>query len=152
LGYEADMIIRHPSRADVEAWAAMRAQLWPDLALEEHRREAVELLSAVDEPVFVAELDAGEIVAFAEASLRHDYVNGCETSPVGFLEGIFVARDHRRAAIARDLVAAVSAWALSKGCRELASDALLDNLDSHAFHGAIGFEETERVVCFRKRL
>lgn len=34
----------------------------------------------------------------------------------------------------------------------MASDALLDNAGSHAFHEAVGFEETERVVYFRKSL
>ena len=37
---------------------------------------------------FVALLSGREPVGFAEASLRHDYVNGCETSRVAFLEGI----------------------------------------------------------------
>jgi aminoglycoside 6'-N-acetyltransferase I len=146
------MIIRHPAQAGVEAWAELRAQLWPELALAEHRRVASGLLAVADKPVFLAEASSGEVVAFAEASLRRDYVNGCETSPVAFLEGIFVTALNRRAAVARDLVAAVAAWARAQGCSELASDALLDNLNSHAFHEAIGFEETERVVCFRKWL
>ena len=146
------MIIRRASNADVAAWAGLRAQLWPDQTLAEHRREALDLLAAADKPVFVAEASTGEIAGFAEASLRRDNVNGCETSPVAFLEGIFVAPGHRRAAVGRDLVAAVEAWGRAQGCRELASDALLDNLASHAFHGGVGFEETERVVCFRKRL
>jgi aminoglycoside 6'-N-acetyltransferase I len=146
------MIIHRASNADVAAWAELRAQLWPDQTLAEHRREAADLLAAADKPVFVAEASTGEIAGFAEASLRRDNVNGCETSPVAFLEGIFVAPGHRRAAVGRDLVAAVEAWGRAQGCRELASDALLDNLASHAFHGGVGFEETERVVCFRKRL
>ncbi len=49
-------------------------------------------------------------------------------------------------------MAAVAAWAKERGLTELASDALLDNSVSHAAHKAIGFEETERVVYFRKRL
>jgi aminoglycoside 6'-N-acetyltransferase I len=35
---------------------------------------------------------------------------------------------------------------------ELASDALIDNVDSHRMHATLGFQETERVVGFRKRL
>ena len=146
------MIIRRAREADLAAWAGLRAHLWPDQTLAEHRREAADLLAAADKPVFIAVSATGEIAGFAEATLRRDYVNGCETSPVAFLEGIFVGPDHRLGAVGRDLVSAVEAWGRALGCRELASDAFLDDLASHAFHGAIGFEETERVVCFRKRL
>lgn len=146
------MVIRRAIKADAAAWAELRARLWPDQALAEHQREALGLLAAGDKPVFVAETAAGEIVGFAEASLRRDYVNGCETSPVAFLEGIFVAPEHRLSAVGRDLVLAVEAWGRAQGCRELASDAFLGDLASHAFHGAVGFEETERVVCFHKWL
>jgi aminoglycoside 6'-N-acetyltransferase I len=69
-----------------------------------------------------------------------------------FLEGLYVAPEYRRKGIGRCLVAAVTSWAGTKGCKELASDVLLENEASHAMHGALGFEETERVVFFRKRL
>jgi hypothetical protein len=35
---------------------------------------------------------------------------------------------------------------------ELGSDALLDNTLGQQAHRACGFEERERVVCFRKRI
>jgi aminoglycoside 6'-N-acetyltransferase I len=41
---------------------------------------------------------------------------------------------------------------MSMGCSEFASDTLLDNVESHKFHAALGFQETERVVYFRKIL
>jgi len=100
---------------------------------------------------FVA-YDGGRAVGLAEAALRSDYVNGTATSPVAFLEGLYVAPDERRKGIARSLVREVAAWARERGCTELASDALLDNTASHAVHRALGFVETERVVFFRKEL
>ena len=100
---------------------------------------------------FVAE-QAGKVIGFAEVSLRRDYVNGCETSPVAFLEGIYVLPDHRRAGAGRALAAAAERWGRAHGCRELASDALLENDASRGFHAGAGFEETERVVYFRKRI
>lgn len=89
---------------------------------------------------------------FVEASVRADCVNGTESSPVAFLEGLYVVSEARRMGIATALVAAVCRWAQSVGCRELASDALLENQVSHTVHQALGFEETERVVFFRKAL
>lgn len=135
----------------VPQWARLRHALWPEASLEEHRREALSILEDPDGGVaFLAHLDGHGPVGFAEASLRRDYVNGCSTSPAAFLEGLYVAPPHRRRGIARRLVQAFEAWAKAKGCREMASDADLSNTVSHAMHEALGFEETERVVYFRK--
>lgn len=84
--------------------------------------------------------------------MRSDYVNGCETSPVAFLEGIVVDPSFRRQGVAASLVAAVTDWARNEGLSELASDAEIHNTVSHAMHAALGFEETQRVVYFRKAL
>lgn len=97
-------------------------------------------------------VSGGAVVGFIEAAVRNDYVNGTSTSPVAFLEGLYVTPECRRRGIARAMVDAVVSWARDRGCRELASDALLDNPGSHAMHRALGFEETERVVCFRREL
>ncbi len=132
----------------------MRSALWPGPSAAEHREELASLLAARSgaDAAFVVLTDDGDAAGFAEAALRHDYVNGCETSPVAFLEGIYVEPRHRRSGVAQMLVAAVEAWARAAGCAELASDAMLDDATSHAFHAAAGFEETERVVFFRKSL
>jgi aminoglycoside 6'-N-acetyltransferase I len=139
---------------DIDAWAELRAALWPEGSVEHHRDELVQSLRVVDrrEVAFLARAASGEIVGFAEATLRSDYVNGCDTSPVAFLEGIYVRPVDRRKGVARSLVRAVEAWGRERGCSELASDALIDNTQSHAFHAAAGFEETDRVVYFRKPL
>lgn len=142
------------SAEHVQAWAALRADLWPDGSVEDHRAEIEEALA---EPVrertaFVAMTPAGQVVGFAEAAVRHDYVNGCDTSPVAFLDGIHVTPAHQRTGVARMLCQAVEQWGRSVGCTELGSDAEIGNVGSHAFHEAVGFEETERVVFFRKSL
>jgi aminoglycoside 6'-N-acetyltransferase I len=135
--------------AGTAAWRRMRAALWPEA--DTHDADIVDILTRTDRMAFLALLNSAPI-GFAEAALRHDYVNGCETSPVAFLEGIYVESAHRRAGVARALVQAVEQWARCKGCMEFASDALLDNIGSHRMHQALGFEETERVVYFRKSL
>jgi aminoglycoside 6'-N-acetyltransferase I len=94
----------------------------------------------------------GDSLGFAEAMLRTDNVNGCATSPVAFLEGIYVEPSARRQGVARALADVVEQWARQMGCREFASDALLENVSSHCMHRGLGFEETERVVYFRKDL
>jgi aminoglycoside 6'-N-acetyltransferase I len=96
--------------------------------------------------------EAGDrAVGFAELGLR-PYANGCDSQPVGFLEAIWVAPDWRGRGVARALLAAVEAAVRAEGLREIGSDALIGNTESLAAHAAWGFEEVERVVCFRKAL
>src|SRR5687767_5560753 len=128
-------------------WLSFRMALWPGEPKEKHLEEMRESLTRPDQYAqFIARYDDGEPIGFAECSIRSDYVNGTETTPVGFLEGIYVAPEHRRKGVAAALTAAVAEWARASGCRELASDASLDNEQSHAMHRALGFAETERVV------
>lgn len=144
----------HGSASDLQPWAELRAALWPDASIEEHRREVAEtFLSGADTTTaFLCRDDDGWIVGLAEVALRSDYVNGCETSPVLFLEGIYVRPEARRRGVGRLLCAAAAAWGRSRGCSEFASDARLDNIESRRFHAALGFEETEQVVFFRRAL
>ena len=136
--------------ASVDDWALLRHRLWPDTTSSEHMAE----LRGVCETGagFIVHDPAGMAIGFAEVSLRRDYVNGCETSPVAFLEGIYVEKAFRGQGIAAALVGEVTRWAVSQGVSELASDADISNVDSHRMHAALGFEETERVVYFRKLL
>lgn len=146
-------MIRPATLADLDAIAGLRSALWPGESAEALRAEAEASLASGDARLAtLVAVEGGKAVGFAEVSLRTDYVNGCETCPVAFLEGIYVRPEWRRRAIGRALVEAAAQWGRDRGCRELASDALLDNTASLRFHGAAGFEETERVVCFRKRL
>jgi aminoglycoside 6'-N-acetyltransferase I len=143
-----------PATADhLDQWAALRIALWAWDTVVDHAEEAAELYLSgdPDRAAFVA-MEGARMTGFAEAALRRDYVEGCETSPVAFLEGVYVVPEARKSGVARALADAVADWGRSRGCTEYASNALLDNLESHAFHAAIGFEETERVVYFRRDL
>lgn len=147
------MRIAAATAADLAAWSALRHALWPTSSPDEHADEITAILADPGTSVaIVARADDGAALGFAEASIRHDYVNGCDTSPVGFLEGIYVLPEQRRTRIASQLVDAVTDWVRAMGCTELASDAAIDNTQSHQMHNALGFEETQRVVYFRKRL
>src|SRR5579864_1867030 len=129
----------------LDAWLAMRVLLWP----EDDAGRADDGLRVLRNPDAVTFLAwDGQAIGFAEATLRRDYVNGCTTSPVGFLEGLYVREDRRLQGVARALCAAVETWVLEHGCSELASDTWLDYIESQRMHAALGFSETERVVYF----
>jgi aminoglycoside 6'-N-acetyltransferase I len=137
---------------DLDEWSQLRGALWPDYAIGELRASAEAMLAEPGSGIALLCRIDGRAVGFAEGSLRRDYVNGCETSPVAFLEGIFVTPTCRNRRVAAALVDAVADWGRRIGCVEFASDALLENEASHAFHSAIGFVETERVVYFKRKL
>lgn len=130
-------------------WIALRRLLWPDGSPEERRAEAESLLRRRS-IVLLARSSDLLTVGFAEATLRFEGVNGCGTSPVAFLEGLYVRPGWRRRGVARRLCGAVESWAARQGCREFASDTEVANAVSQWMHRALGFEETERVVYYRK--
>ncbi|MGN1002068.1 MAG: aminoglycoside 6'-N-acetyltransferase [Oscillospiraceae bacterium] len=144
------MIVR-AGRADAAQAAELACLLWNSHSLEELTAEFAELAESGDGALFLLR-EAGEAVGFAQCSLRRDYVEGTASSPVGYLEGIFVRKEYRRRGFARELLAACQDWAREKGCTEFASDCELDNEDSRRFHLKMGFAEAERIVCFAKKL
>ncbi|HKP24235.1 MAG TPA: aminoglycoside 6'-N-acetyltransferase [Dongiaceae bacterium] len=149
------MKVRSATEADGDAWRAMRMALWPDANDEELRLEVARYFVAQGEPllphrVFVAE-DDGKIVGMLELSLR-PYADGCDSSPVPFIEAWYVAERARRTGVGGALVKAAEQWALENGYTEMASDALLDNDVGHWAHASLGFEEVERAIRFRKGL
>lgn len=129
----------------------MRCALWPDATAEEHAEEVRDTAARDDLVVLVAPRAAGGLAGFAEVGTRA-YAEGCDSSPVGFLEGWYVDDDLRRRGVGAALVRAAEDWARARGLTEFGSDALLDNTLSHTAHRALGFEEVERIVCFRKSL
>lgn len=137
---------------DDAEWLRMRLALWPEGSAAEHRRGMEEWLARPDTITLVAEREDGaRLAGFAEVGTR-PYADGCESSPVAFLEGWFVDEDVRRQGVGMSLVREAEAWALARGLSEFASDALLENDVSHRAHLALGFEEVERAVRYRKAL
>lgn len=142
--------IRPATAADAVAWAQLRLGLWPDA--DDPLETLVAALAEDAGAVFLACAAGGQAIGFAEVRLRHDYVNGTDSSPVGFLEGWYVQPQWQGRGAGRALLAAVRAWTRDAGCRELASDSRVEDVQAHAAHRACGFEETERVVYFRMPL
>ena len=121
-------------------------------------KEMVDLLKEIDriyaDPAatgFFAYLDGNAPVGLAEYALR-PHANGCHSKPVPFLEAIWVAPGARRQTIGRALLSHVEAHARAQGFEELGSNVEITNRPSQAAHEAWGFEETERVIYYRKTL
>ena len=143
--------IRRATQADKPEWIRMRQGLWPDAPLEYLNFDLDELLADDDAAVFVASNADGRLAAFIEAGLR-GYGEGCETSPVGYIEAWYVDPHLRGQKLGRELVRIAEQWARDKGCTEMASDTWLENDISIAAHLRMGYAEAERLVHFVKRL
>ena len=145
------MKVRAFRDADWPEWLRMSRALFPEETVESLESGMREFRAREDAALFVAERPNGSLAGFVEAGAR-PYADGCDTAPVGYIEAWYVDADLRRTGFGRALVDAAEAWARGRGYREMASDALLDNLVSHRAHEAIGYEEVGRVVQFKKRL
>ena len=144
-------MIKMADKEDADILAGLAIQMWPEHDPVGLAEEFLELIRREDAACFLKHFDS-KAIAFAHCQLRYDYVEGTERSPVGYLEALFVAEEHRRKGFAAELLAECEKWAKQKGCAEFASDCELDNIDSMRFHMAMGFEETNRIICFKKEL
>ena len=144
-------MIQIVGKQDVEDLAKLAALLWPHHTVQEMAEEIAQTMEQSDAAFFLA-WEEKRAVGFAQCQLRHDYVEGTECSPVGYLEGIYVRPEYRGRGIAKALLAACESWAKSRGAEEFASDCELDNEESLKFHLKVGFLEANRIICFAKRL
>ena len=142
-------VIRASGEALIQA-AALADELFPGHGPGELLAEW-KALSPTECAVFLA-VEDNVPAGFAQCRLRRDYVEGTETSPGGYLEGIYVRARFRGRGAAKALLSACENWARERGCTEFASDCELGNQDSAAFHLAAGFAEANRIICFTKRL
>jgi aminoglycoside 6'-N-acetyltransferase I len=129
----------------------MRHALWPDADVAELAAEVDDFLGSEDQVAVVVERASGALCGFLEAGCR-PFANGVDEQPCAFVEGWWVDADVRRTGVGRALMAAAADWARHRGFTELGSDVEIDNVGSQDAHKALGFEERERVVYFRKRL
>ena len=136
---------------DLSEVTEMAHLLWPTDEPEALVREFTAVLDD-DEAMIIVATDADRLVGFALCRLRHDYVEGCSSSPVGYLEGVYVHEGARRRHFASEMIGAFEKWARRMGCREIASDCEIGNVGSEAMHLACDFDEVNRIICYRKKI
>ncbi len=144
-------MIKRAGIEDAGDLANLAIQMWADNDPKDLEAEFRKLAKNDEAACFIKYAD-DKPIAFAECRLRRDYVEGTKSSPVGYLEGIFVSEGYRKKGYAAELLSECEKWAKAKGCSEFAGDCELDNTDSLRFHLAVGFEEANRIICFRKEL
>ncbi|MFP4016475.1 MAG: aminoglycoside 6'-N-acetyltransferase [Halanaerobiales bacterium] len=143
--------IEKVTEENFEEWLKMGLALWPDNEEEELRDEFTDIINSEKEESFLISID-NKYIGFINMSLRTDYVEGSDSSPVGYVEGIYVDPDYREKGIARILIEKCEEWTRSRGCSQIASDCELDNAISYKFHRSVGFKEANRIISFIKDL
>lgn len=143
--------IRKAEIQDLSILAEFACLLWQGHTEAEMKDDLAKIMMRKDAAFFLA-CDGERAIGFAQCQLRHDYVEGTDSSPVGYFEGIYVTEGFRKKGVATALLSACESWAKAKGCREFASDCELDNVQSLQFHLNVGFEEANRIICFTKKL
>ena len=145
------MVTRQYRDADWPEWLRLSQSLFPEHTAEELTAGMREHRARSDAAVFVIARADGSLAGLVEVGAR-PYADGCDTSPVGYIEAWYVDADVRRHGNGMALLAAAEEWAQQRGYREMASDARLDNIISQSAHLRAGYEEVDRVVQFRKLL
>ena len=144
-------MIRKANINDLTVLTGLALGLWPGSTTEEMRADLQTVLSKEDAAFFLLFVE-GRAIGFAQVSLRYDYVEGTQTSPVGYLEGIYIEPNHRRRGLGRSLVTACEVWVRRKGCDEFASDCELTNEESLLVHLHTGFLAANPTICFAKKV
>lgn len=149
---ENELTIRPLADGDLVEWLRLRRLLWDGSNEDDQKAEMVEIIEDPNSQfVAVADRGDGTLVGFLEASIRA-YVEDCDTENVGYLEGWFVDPEHRQRGVGGGLVHIAEQWARQHGCTEMASDAEIGNIVSQEAHSSLGYNETSRLVHFRKEL
>lgn len=144
-------MIEKAKHKDASTIAQIAIKMWKNHTVDELTKEFEKILENPESGVFMYSVEA-QVIGFAQCQLRYDYVEGTDSSPVGYLEGIFIEQKYRHRGYAKKLLDKCKEWAKEKGCREFASDCELDNAVSLAFHLKIGFSEANRIICFTMKL
>lgn len=146
-----DFYFRRVAKKDFESWLLMGIKLWP-FARRTLRKSFQEIFRAKNQRAIICYSSKNVPVGFANVSLRTDYVEGSDSSPVGYLEGIFVEKKYRRRGLAKKLVNESVRWFRRQGCTEMGSDTGVKNKQSQKFHRGIGFKKSATIVHFIKKI
>lgn len=144
-------MIKKAGIENLEEIANLAILMWTETTVQDLIDEFTDIISKGDARFFL-KYDQDFPIGFAQCGLRYDYVEGTKTSPVGYLEGVFIMEEYRHKGYAKELLYECERWAKEKGCKEFASDCEIDNDGSFNFHMALGFEEANRIICFTKQL
>ncbi|KAA3615374.1 MAG: GNAT family N-acetyltransferase [Calditrichaeota bacterium] len=128
-------------------WKNYRNTVFNSLSDKFHEIEMEKILNDIDWFCYFLTNDNNQIIGLAELSSRN-IVDGCLSSPVAYIEGLYIEEQYRGKGAGKETMRAIHRWCKQRGFTELAADTELENLGAQKFFNAVGFNETYRVVEF----
>lgn len=132
---------------DSDQWRILRKALYQDLSEDFNQTEMKNILASRNWHCFLIQHEAKNI-GLVEVSLRN-IVDGCLSSPVPYLEGIYLEPAARDKGLGKIVMEHLMNWCTAKGHSELAADCEIANPAAQRFFQSLGFSETYRTVGFR---
>ena len=145
------MEIQKLSSENLKALIGLVLELWPDCNFDEEYDNYKSILNTKNEICFLVK-ENEDYIAFIHISIRNEYVEGANESQVAYIEAIYVKPIYQNAGLGKTLVNEAENWSRQKGCKEIASDTELHNINSISFHKKLGFKEVNRIICFIKKI
>lgn len=133
---------------EFKLWSIFRLSLYSALENEYNVKEMESIHIDDKWHCQFIENDKGEKIGLVEISLRN-IVDGCLTSPVAYLEGLFLIESERNKGQGTKVIKLIIAWCKSSGYEELATDTEINNTKAQKFYSKLGFEEVDRVIEYR---
>lgn len=129
-------------------WKEMREEIYRSLDDEYHNKEMEKIFVSNDWFCYFLTDEKNQIAGLIELSLRN-IVDGCLSSPVAYLEGLYLKKKYRGKGLGKGAIKIILKWCKEKGLSELATDTELTNLRAQNLYKTVGFQEIDRVVEFR---
>jgi aminoglycoside 6'-N-acetyltransferase I len=145
------MRIAPVTRDQFATWRRLRGALYTGLDARFHDEEMGWLFQSKEAASFLAWSKNGDAIGLLELSLRN-FVDGCIGSPVGYIDGIYVEPSCRGQGLGPQLIAYATDWFRARGCKDMATDAEIENAAAQDFYRQLGFSERWHVVGFTKSL
>ena len=145
------MTVEPISTNNIGTLVQLMLELWPDSSFDEEL-ESCKIILNSDHDICYLIKDKETYIAFIHLTVRLDYVEGANSSPVAYIEGLYVKENWRHLGIGKKMIHLGIEWGRQKGCKQLASDTELNNVTSIEFHKRLGFLEATRIVCFIREL
>ena len=132
-------------------WSQFRCEIYPIRSRDFDLKEMESIFESELWHCWFIEHEDGERIGLVELSLRN-IVDGCSSSPVPYLEGLYVKEAERGKGCGTQVIEMIKRWCREQGYSDLATDAELANKSAQRFYEKLGFEQVDRIVEYRLEL
>lgn len=147
------MNIKIASKEDKTEWLRLRLALWPEVSTALHEKEIDAMIFNPERfAAFLAYNSSDQMIGFLEVSTHELIDEGCDIKQIGYIEGWYVDPGYRRKGVGAELVSKAEQWVEKQGLKAIAVDTNLENDISQKAYQALGYQEVDRLILYKKAL